>query len=81
MNQVPSAHAPSQYDEQLARGVLDGDEDAVELAVMLFERHDPPTLSRAAELVRGFGALTPGAFDRIAQAYDVHRHLRDMPWD
>jgi hypothetical protein len=77
----PPAPPPSRYDEQLARRILDGDGDAVELAVTLFDRHDPPTLSRAVELVRAYGDFTPGAFDRISQAYDIHRHLRDMPCD
>jgi len=80
LDDAPTASLAS-YDARLAQRILAGDDDAVALAVTLFERHDPPTLSRAVELVRTYGDFAPGVFDRISQAYDMHRHLRNMPCD
>jgi hypothetical protein len=67
------------YDKQLAQRVLDGDNGAVDAALALFERQDPTTLSEAARLIQLHGDLSPEAFDGLAQAFDRHWHLRDMP--
>jgi hypothetical protein len=67
------------YDKQLAQRVLDGDNGAVDAALALFERQDPTTLSEAARLIQLHGELSPEAFDGLAQAFDRHWHLRDMP--
>jgi hypothetical protein len=69
------------YDQRLARAVLDGDEDADQAAQTLFERHGPDTLTEAVDLIVPYGPVPPGAFDRISQAYDIHRHARHMPSD
>lgn len=69
------------YDERLARALLAGDDDDVQAAVTLFERHGPASLAEALELVTAYGTLSPEAFDRFSRAYDIHRHVSDMPGD
>lgn len=72
---------PLHYDARLARRVLDGEPDATQAAVVLFERHEPDTLDDAARLVSAHGELTPSAFDAVADAFDIHRLQRDMPFE
>jgi hypothetical protein len=69
------------YDQRLARTVLDGDTDAEQAALTLFERHSPGTLTQATDLVAPYGPVPPKTFDRISHAYDIYRHARTMPSD
>jgi hypothetical protein len=68
------------YDDRLAREVLDGEGDAI-AAIASFERQEPASLTAAAQLLSGHGTLTTEAFDRVACAYDIYRHVRNMPCD
>jgi hypothetical protein len=74
------AHDPAaSIEKDLSRRVLDCEPNAMEAAVVLFERAEPATLAEAVGLVGAYGELTPEALDRITQAYDRYWHLRDMP--
>jgi hypothetical protein len=41
----------------------------------LLEHCEPPTIHAAALLVTRYGAMTSGAFDLIADAWETYRHL------
>lgn len=70
------------WDTRLARQVLDGAPgDGTAAAVTLFERNGPDSLAQATALVGAAGRLTEEARDRVARAYDIYRHARDMPCD
>lgn len=73
----PAASSP--FEQDLSRRVLDCAPNAMEAAVVLFEREEPATLAEAAGLVGAYGEFTQEALDRITQAYDRYWHLRDMP--
>ena len=69
----------SPYEQELSRRVLDGEPDALEAAVELFDIQQPRTLAEAAGLVNAHGELAPDAFDCVMRAFDRYWHLRDMP--
>ncbi len=69
------------YDQRLARAVLDGGTGAAQSAQILFERHDPDSLTQAVDLIASDGPVAPDVMDRIRQAYDIFRHARTMPSD
>jgi len=71
--------ASSGYEQALSRRVLDCGPDAMEAAVLLFEREEPATLAEAAGLIGAHGELTPEACDRVTWAFDRFWHLRDTP--
>jgi hypothetical protein len=54
------------------------EQDAVEAALALFERHDPTALAEAARLIEAHCQLTGQAFDRLAEAFDRSSHSREM---
>lgn len=70
-----------EYYERLARLVLDGHHGATQAAVALFEHHEPLDVPAAALLVSAHGDLSPSAFERIGDAFDVYRLQRDMACD
>lgn len=69
------------FDDRLARSTLRGDPDAVDSAVIFFERNSPTTLLEATELLRGYGEISPQAFQRIDEAWTTYWHMRYQPFD
>jgi hypothetical protein len=77
MMDLQAAQPP--YDRQLAREVAAGTARSRRAALELLERNDPPTLSAAIELVWPGGSAPPERVHPLALAWDLYRHVRDMP--
>ena len=73
--------SPGDYEARLARRVLVGAPDAAQAAMALLEHCEPATIDAAVALVAGRNRLTVGAFDRVADAWETYRHLKNLPWD
>lgn len=67
------------YDERLAKRVADGEPRPRRAALELFERNDPRTLGEAIELVWPDGKAPAERLGPLARAWDLYRHVRDMP--
>jgi hypothetical protein len=67
------------YDERLAKCVVDGEPRPRRAALELFERNDPSTLEGAIALVWPDGEVPAERFGALARAWDLYRHVRDMP--
>lgn len=67
------------YDERLAKRVADGEPRPRRAALELFERNDPRTLGDAIALVWPDGKAPAERVGALAQAWDLYRHVRDMP--
>lgn len=78
---LAAALTADSYDARLARSALRGEPEAVDSAIIFFERNSPPTLHEAIELLRGYGEISPQAFQRIDEAWDTYWHLRYQPFD
>ncbi len=69
------------YERQLADRVLFGGVNAAEAAMVLLENCQPETLDDAVALLTRHGQLTVEAFDRVADAWGVFRHIGHLSWD
>jgi len=69
------------YEVRLARRVLFGGVNASSAAMALLESCEPQTLEEAVALLTRHGPLTVEAFDRIADAWGVFRHVGHLGWD
>ena len=69
------------YEVRLARRVLFGGVNASPAAMALLESCEPQTLEEAVALLTRHGPLTVEAFDRIADAWGVFRHVGHLGWD
>jgi hypothetical protein len=67
------------YDERLAKLVAHGRPRSRGAALELFERNDPRTLAEAIALVWPDGNAPAEGFRALEQAWDLYRHVRDMP--
>jgi hypothetical protein len=67
------------YDERLARRIADGQPRPRRAALELLERNDPRTLDEAIVLVWPDGNAPPERLGALARAWDLYRHVRDMP--
>lgn len=67
------------YDERLARRVTDGEPRPRRAALELFERNDPRTLEEAIALVWPDGKAPAERCGALVRAWDLYRHVRDMP--
>lgn len=70
-----------QHRTQLARSILGGGSNADEATMMLLEYCEPTSLEAAVALLVDQGAVTGAAFDRVADAWETYRHLKDVTWD
>ena len=75
------ASHPGSYEVRLARRVLFGGVNASPAAMALLESCEPQTLEQAVALLTRHGPLTVEAFDRIADAWGVFRHVGHLSWD
>jgi hypothetical protein len=66
---------------QLAKCVLAGAPDASQAAIILLESCEPETIDAAVALLADQGTVTVDAFDRIADAWETYRHLKNLSWD
>jgi hypothetical protein len=73
---LPASHA-----RQLAQRVLAGAPDASQAAIILLESCEPETIDAAVALLADQGTVTMDAFDRVADAWETYRHLRNLSWD
>lgn len=71
----------SRYEVQLARAVVTGQPNAYQAATTLLELCDPASLDRAVGLIADRGAVTVEAFDRLADAWERFRHVKDLSVD
>ena len=77
---MPDALRPEpSYDERLAKRVADGEPRPRRAALELFERNDPRSLGDAIALVWPDGQAPAERFGALARAWDLYRHVRDMP--
>jgi hypothetical protein len=67
------------YDERLAKRVTDGEPRPRRAALELFERNDPRTLEEAIALVWPDGKAPAERCGALVRAWDLYRHVRDMP--
>lgn len=73
--------AGNSYEARLAGLILADEGGAGSAATALLEHRDPASLDAALRLVARHGTLTVAAFDRLADAWDRHRHVRHLGWD
>ncbi len=76
-----AGRSPSSYQRQLADRVLFGGVNAAEAAMVLLETSQPESLDDAVALLTRYGQLTVEAFDRVADAWGVFRHIGHLSWD
>ncbi len=76
-----AGRSSSSYERQLADRVLFGGVNAAEAAMVLLESCQPETLDDAVALLTRHGQLTVEAFDRVADAWGVFRHIGHLSWD
>ena len=67
------------YDERLAKRVADGGPRPRRAALELFERNDPRTRGEAIALVWPDGKAPAERCGALVRAWDLYRHVRDMP--
>lgn len=75
------AAVSDRYRAQLARTILGGGSNADETTMMLLEYCEPTSLEAAVALLLDQGTVTAAAFDRVADAWETYRHLKDVTWD
>ena len=70
---------PPSYDQRLAKRVADCQPRPRRAALELFERNDPRTLAEAIALVWPDGNAPAERSGALVRAWDLYRHVRDMP--
>jgi hypothetical protein len=76
---MPDRERQLPYDARLAQRVAEGQPRSREAALELCERNDPRSLAEAMALVWPDGNPPAERSVALVRAWDLYRHVRDMP--